>query len=107
MTLLRIAIFVLAAAALVSIPGAAKASGTNATLGVSVTVVRPCAVQASPAGSHASVRLSCAAATGGSRVLVGNTPTAGRLAPPTGEVQVAQPSAPGADGGLRVVTLNF
>ncbi len=105
MTLLRIAIVVLAAASLVSIPGVAKASGANATLGVSVTVVRPCAVQASPAGSHSSVRLSCAAATGGSRVLVGNTQTAGRLAPPTGEVQVAQPSAAG--GGVRVVTLNF
>ena len=104
--ILRSIMFVLAAASLISLPNSANASEARAPLGVSVTVVRPCSVHASPAGSHASVRLSCAAATRGSHVLVGNGASSGRLALPTGQVRVTNAAVPGADAG-RLVTLNF
>ncbi len=107
MRILHVATVVLAS--LIAASGTASASGANATLGVSVTVVRPCSVEARPNGNNAaSVRLSCAAATRGSQILVGSGQADGRLTAPNGEVQVTKtPASPGADAGVRVVTLNF
>ena len=104
MRAVRLALAVSAMASAAAWGGSAGAASASATLGVSVRVVRSCAVQARAvdAGS-ATVRLACSSGHD-SNVLVGDA----QLAPPRGSFRVSEPDAPAApDAGVRVVTLNF
>jgi hypothetical protein len=104
MRTVRLALAVAAMAPVVAWGGSAGASSASTTLGVSVRVVRSCAVQARAvdAGS-AAVRLACSSGHD-SNVLVGDA----QLAPPRGSFRVSETDAPAApDAAVRVVTLNF
>ena len=81
----------------------ANASSASADLGVSLRVVRSCAVQARPAeGAAASVSLRCSAGHD-SYVLVSD----GQLAAPRSVVRVEEAAGGATDRAVRTVTLNF
>ena len=102
MRTVRTALAALSAACSMAWGHTAAASTTSTVLGVSVRVVRSCAVQARALeGTAAALNLTCSSGHV-SNVLVGDA----QLTAPRGLVHVADTNDP-ASGGMRVVPVNF
>jgi hypothetical protein len=104
----RLALVAAASAAVLLWGQTASASGAGATLGVSVTVVKSCSVQARAVDLGAgTVRLTCSSGHV-SRVRLGSPSSIGQLAAPGDRVHTtALGESSSTTPDVRIVTVNF